>query len=155
MTLDAALHAESSPPSGLVMLFDMRHVGLTHLTRMRIGALRLFFSYLQEALPIKLREIHVFNTVWFIDKIFSVIKPLMNAELFQKINLHTSSVDFTELNKKWLPKWALPSDFMGELSCIADFHQLNRRRLLELLPYFQAEERQRKEALEKKEKLKS
>lgn len=65
----------------------MRHVRIGHLTRVRVGTIRKFFRYLQEGMPAKLCEIHVLNVVSFFDKILSLIRPFMRAEIFKVVCL--------------------------------------------------------------------
>lgn len=64
----------------------MRGTGLSHLTRVRIGTIKKYFQYLQEALPAKLCQIHVLNVVPFFDKIMAMIKPFMRAEIFKVVS---------------------------------------------------------------------
>lgn len=84
MTLDASLYFEGCTP-GYVFLFDMRGVKLAHLARLSVNSIRKFFEYLQEGMPIRLQGIHVLNTVWFMDKILSLLKPFMKRELFEMV----------------------------------------------------------------------
>lgn len=98
MTLDIAVY--EGPPTGLLILFDMKGVssaqvlavileyiivsfqlGLMHLTRARMHLIKKFFHYTQEALPVKLKQIHVMNTVYFLDKIMAIIKPFLSKEV--------------------------------------------------------------------------
>lgn len=70
-----------------------------HLTRVNLGSIKKFFAYLQDGVPGKLRAIHVLNVVYFFDKILSMIKPFMKAEILKcvsKINLYKEFIE-TEL----------------------------------------------------------
>lgn len=58
-----------------------------HLTRVNLSSIRKFFAYLQDGVPGKLRAIHVLNAVYFIDKILSMIKPFMNAEVSRCVSI--------------------------------------------------------------------
>lgn len=60
---------------------------VSHLTRISIRGIRKFFFYVQECLPAKLEEIHIINTVGFIDKVLALIKPFMRAEIVKKVCL--------------------------------------------------------------------
>lgn len=64
----------------------MSEVRFGHLTRVRIGGIKKFFHYLQDALPAKLCQIHVLNVVSFFDKILSLIRPFMRAEIFKVVS---------------------------------------------------------------------
>lgn len=47
MSIDICLH-KYGPQPGIIFLFDMRHVRIGHLTRVRVGTIRKFFRYVQE-----------------------------------------------------------------------------------------------------------
>lgn len=84
MTIDASLYTNGCSP-GYVFLFDMQGVRLGHLMRVSIGSIRRFFEYLQEAMPVRLKAIHVLNVVWFIDKILAIVRPFMKREFFEMV----------------------------------------------------------------------
>jgi endoplasmic reticulum protein 29 len=83
--LDSCLQ-KNGPRNGAIFLFDMKNVGLMHLTRVNLGSIKKFFAYLQEGVPGKLRAIHVLNAVYFMDKILSMIKPFMKAEILKNVS---------------------------------------------------------------------
>lgn len=83
-TLDICLH-KLGPQRGVIFLFDMRNVRIGHLTRVRVGTIRKFFRYVQEGIPGTLCQIHVLNVVSFFDKILTLIKPFMRAEIFKVV----------------------------------------------------------------------
>lgn len=58
-----------------------------HLTKARLGPLKNFFYYLQEGLPLKLRQIQVLNAVYFMDKVMAILKPFMKKELINMVRL--------------------------------------------------------------------
>lgn len=113
----------------------MKGVGLMHLTRVNLGSIKKFFAYLQEGVPGKLRAIHILNVVYFFDKILSMIKPFMRAEILKcvrlklsrlyhnnwivifvsllQLYLHSSSMDYEKFYADHIPKSCLPSDFGG------------------------------------------
>uniref|UniRef100_A0A1Y1LY65 CRAL-TRIO domain-containing protein n=3 Tax=Photinus pyralis TaxID=7054 RepID=A0A1Y1LY65_PHOPY len=142
MTLDAAIY--DHPSTGLVMLFDMKGVGLLHLTRVRLKAVQVFCQYLQEALPVKLTEIHVLNTVNFLEKVLNILRPFVKTELFEKIKFHSTRLDMDEFHAKYVPRECLPADYGGELGPLEVLAEGNARRLLELETFFEAEENQQR-----------
>lgn len=85
MTLDACLSAHG-PQSGLIMLFDMKHVGFGHMTKIKLKTQKAFIEYAQDALPANLKSIHVFNVSTLLQMIMAVLKPMMNAEVIGKVN---------------------------------------------------------------------
>ena len=85
MTLDACLSAHG-PQSGLIMLFDMNHLGFGHMTKIKLNTQKAFIKYAQDALPAKLKSIHIFNVSAFFQMIMAVLRPMMNAEVIGKVN---------------------------------------------------------------------
>lgn len=81
----AELPLYQDPPDGLVVLIDLKGLSLLHVTKLRLGPLRKFFQYVQEGYSCKIKQIHVLNTVYFIDKILIIMKPLMSKELYNMV----------------------------------------------------------------------
>ncbi|EAA05957.5 alpha-tocopherol transfer protein-like [Anopheles arabiensis] len=142
MTIDSCLYTQGPRP-GIIFLFDMKNVGLMHLTRINMSSVRKFFHYLQDGLPAKLKAIHVMNVVSFFDKILYIIKPFIHAEILNVLYLHTSSANLDSFYEEWIPKSGLPSDLGGDMKSIDELHQDHLKEFERLRPYFLAEERQR------------
>lgn len=141
MTIDSCLQ-KNGPRNGAVFLFDMKGVGLMHLTRVNISSIRKFFAYLQEGVPGKLSAIHVLNVVSFFDKIMTLIKPFMKAEVMKNLHLHSSSMDMEKFYTECIPKKCLPSDFGGDLESVEELHQKHCKEFTRLQSFFLAEEQQ-------------
>ncbi|ETN60609.1 phosphatidylinositol transfer protein [Anopheles darlingi] len=157
MTIDSCLY-EQGPRPGIIFLFDMKNVGLMHLTRINLSSVRKFFSYLQEGLPAKLKAIHVVNVVSFFDKILYIIKPFIHAEILNMLYLHTSNANFEKFYEEWIPKQCLPSDLGGDLKSVDELHQEHLAEFEKQRPFFLAEERQRNNdtpLIESEQRLKS
>ncbi|XP_044261384.1 retinaldehyde-binding protein 1-like [Tribolium madens] len=103
------------PPEGVVILIDLKGLGLWHLTKLRIGPLRKFFKFVQEGYSCKIRQIHIFNTVYFIDKIMVILKPLMSKELYNMIKFHPSNMKMESFFETHLPRDCIPADYEGSL----------------------------------------
>ncbi|EFA04835.1 uncharacterized protein LOC100141747 [Tribolium castaneum] len=103
------------PPDGLIVLIDLKGLGLLHLTKLRVGPLRKFFYFVQEGYSCKIRQIHIFNTVYFIDKIMVILKPLMSKELYNMIKFHPTNIKMDEFFEHHLPKECMPADYEGSL----------------------------------------
>lgn len=141
MTLDAALY--DYPPEGLIMLFNMKGMGVMHLTRFRLGLIKIFFPYLQKGLPLRLKSIHVLNTGYFIDKVMAIIKPFAKKEVLDMVHFHPADMDMELFYEKWVPKRCLPEDLGGDLPPVRDLHQNNIEKLTDMDAYFKEEELQR------------
>ncbi|XP_033212542.1 alpha-tocopherol transfer protein-like [Belonocnema kinseyi] len=137
MILDASLYTAGCTP-GYVFLFDMSGVKLGHLTRLSISSLRKFFQFVQEGMPIRLQGIHVLNTVWFMNRVVSIIRPLMKKEIFEMLRLYSGEV--SEIYE-YIPPECLPKDFGGALDSIETLHDAQYTKLHQLLNYFLEEEK--------------
>lgn len=81
-----ALSYTYGPSNGLVLLYDMRNFSSGHMLRNNLRSMKKFFAFIQEAFPIKIHEIHIFNTVPFFHLVMTLIKPFMKAEVAQKVS---------------------------------------------------------------------
>ncbi|XP_044763489.1 alpha-tocopherol transfer protein-like [Coccinella septempunctata] len=117
MTLELGLMA-NPPPDGLVAVFDMTGVSIMHLTKLRIGPLKLLFHVLQEALPCQVRAIHVLNSAYFVDKLIAIFKPLMKKDLYQKLHFHQSNIDMDVFFENCVEADCIPADYGGKLPSV-------------------------------------
>jgi len=141
MTIDSCLYNQG-PTKSVIFLFDMKNVNLGHLTRIRISAIKNFFHYVQDCIPIVLHEIHILNTVGFFDKVLALVKPFMKAEILSRLHMHPSTNDYGKLLKDVIPLSCLPSDFGGDLPSVEEMHAAHCQEFMKLRNYFIEEEQQ-------------
>lgn len=77
--------SEHGPQNGLIFLFDMKNVGLGHLTKLNGNTQKAFFRYMQEGLPAKLKSIHVLNASTIIKTVMAIIKPFVKTGILEKV----------------------------------------------------------------------
>ncbi|KAL3270855.1 hypothetical protein HHI36_021373 [Cryptolaemus montrouzieri] len=143
MTLDLGLM--KNPPNGLITVFDMNGMGILHLTKLRLAALKLLFFFLQEGLPVQIKAIHVFNSAYFVDKLIAIIKPLMKSDLYDMLNFHPSSMDMEEFYEKYVEAECLPSDYGGKLPPMKTLEEKSLEDLKKMSKWFEVEEELRKD----------
>ncbi|CAK1589967.1 unnamed protein product [Parnassius mnemosyne] len=154
MTVDACLH-KRGPQPGYIFLFDMRGVKIGHITRVGLSSLRKFFQYVQEAMPVRMKAIHVFNTEPVLDKLLLLVKPFMEKKFFDMIKFHHKNEDLEKFYETVVPRSALPPDHGGTLPDMQTLHKKCIQQLRALEPYFRAEEEQRINALPDKKRDKA
>ncbi|XP_045770008.1 alpha-tocopherol transfer protein-like isoform X2 [Maniola jurtina] len=154
MTVDACL-SKRGPQPGHIFLFDMQGVKLGHLTRVSLSSLRKFFQYVQEAMPVRMREIHVFNSEPIVDKLLMLIRPFMDKKFFDMIKFHHKNEDLEKFYETVVPRAALPPDHGGTLPDTQTLHKKCMQTLKALEPYFRSEEEQRINALPDKKRDKA
>lgn len=86
MTIDASLYTDGCLP-GYVFVFDMQSMRFGHIARLSINSIRRFFEYLQEGMPIRLKAIHILNTVWFMDKLLALARPFMSRKIYEMVTM--------------------------------------------------------------------
>ncbi|XP_055590417.1 uncharacterized protein LOC129742534 [Uranotaenia lowii] len=87
MCLDKIL-LEDGCDEGAILMIDMNGLHIGHLSKLGVFTLKNFIWYIQEALPIRLKSIHLINVVPFIDKILMMIKPFIKKELLEMFQIH-------------------------------------------------------------------
>lgn len=68
-----------------VPIFDMNGYSLRHLTKTVLGVLRIYMKFVQEAHPVRIRQIHVINCPSYLDKVMMVAKPFIKGEVFKLV----------------------------------------------------------------------
>ncbi|XP_044260789.1 uncharacterized protein LOC123008831 isoform X2 [Tribolium madens] len=76
----------NNPPSDLIVVIDMKGAGLMHLTCLKIGALKKFMDFLQEAMPLRMLKIHILNANYVFDKALAIGRVFMKNELMEMVN---------------------------------------------------------------------
>lgn len=54
--------------------------------------LRKFFTYVQEAMPVRMRAIHVLNTEPVLDKLMLLIRPFMDKKFYDMVSSTTKYI---------------------------------------------------------------
>ncbi|XP_054086526.1 alpha-tocopherol transfer protein-like isoform X2 [Zeugodacus cucurbitae] len=116
--------------SGEVQIFDMNGYTLKHLSKMTFSTLRIYMAFLQEALPVHLKAIHIINCPSYLDKVVSIMKPFISREVFKLIHFHTVSLDSLY---EHVPRSILPEEYGGNGGKLADLKaqlmaELSRKR---------------------------
>lgn len=83
MTIESEVF--EGPPDGIIIFIDLNKIGLWHLPRLKIPFIKAMLEYAQEGMPCKIQRVHIMNTVWFLPKIITMMKPFMNMDLYYKV----------------------------------------------------------------------
>lgn len=65
---------------------------------------------------IRLREFHFINAPSFVDKLLSIIKPLLKENLLNNLKIHPVGSDTLD---EYIPRHALPKEVGGEFKDLA------------------------------------
>ncbi|XP_037934959.1 alpha-tocopherol transfer protein-like [Teleopsis dalmanni] len=102
---------EAGMANGEVPIFDMAGFSLRHLTKVVFSSLRIYMKFVQEAHPVRLKEIHVLNCPSYLDKVLTVVKPFIKSEVFKLINFHLPDADTPY---KFFPQDMLAEEYGGK-----------------------------------------
>ncbi|XP_018571184.1 alpha-tocopherol transfer protein-like [Anoplophora glabripennis] len=133
-----------NPPSGLIVVIDMKGLGLMHLTKMKLGAIKKYLQFLQEGFPMQLKVIHLLNAVYFMDKIMALIKVFMKSELIDMLKIHAPGLEQEKLFQM-VPKMCLPKECGGDLPSEVELHERTLRQFKEMQSFWNMEEAIRKQ----------
>ncbi|XP_047532288.1 alpha-tocopherol transfer protein-like [Vanessa atalanta] len=113
------LVSDNLPEEDIVMM-DVKDITLRFLTKINLSVARRLAKYQEEAMPIRLKQIHVVNAPPFIDKIYGALKPFMKKEITEMIHFHPPKSDTLY---KYLSKDDLPSNYGGTRPSMAELKE--------------------------------
>lgn len=106
MTIESEVY--EGPPDGVIIFVDLNKISLWHLPRLKIHLIKSMLEFAQEGMPCKIQKIHVLNTVWFVPRIISLMKPFMNMDLYYKVGVLSRSLflffSFLSFSWNFIPK---------------------------------------------------
>lgn len=97
------------PAEGYIGVIDCKGGQLSHLSKFGLLTTKKLLYYLQEAVPIRLLQIHLINVVPVVDLFFNMAKPFLKKELLKKVYFHTKM----DTVYKTIPKDCLPDTVGG------------------------------------------
>ncbi|XP_030380712.1 alpha-tocopherol transfer protein [Scaptodrosophila lebanonensis] len=115
-----ALESDDRLSEGEIPIFDMAGYTLRHLTKTVLSSLRVYMKFVQEAHPVRLKEVHVLNCPSYLDKVLTVVKPFIKSDVFKLIHFHLPNADTPY---KHFPRAMLPTEYGGEAGRMADLKQ--------------------------------
>lgn len=86
-----------------------------HFSKFTPTIIKKFLICVQEAYPVKLKEVHVINVSPMVDTIINFVKPFLKEKIRGRIHVHN---DLDSLHKM-VPKEVLPEEYGGDCGPIA------------------------------------
>jgi hypothetical protein len=112
---DLRLKMEEVGVAGDVYVLDASAATPTHFAKFTPSLVKKFLVCVQEAFPVRLKEIHVINVSPLVDKIMTFVKPFLKEKIRDRIFLHSNLEDLY----KYIPKEMLPSEYGGDAGSIS------------------------------------
>lgn len=115
---DIRLDAEETGVAGDIMILDASIVTPAHFSKVTPAIVKKFLVIVQEAYPVKLKEVHVVNISPLIDTIITWVKPFLKEKIKNRIFVHS---DMESLHKM-VPKDVLPEEYGGDAGPSQKYH---------------------------------
>lgn len=71
---------------GLIVILDAAGLTFGHLAGLNLMGLKKILFYIQEAAPVRLKALHILNTMPIVDTLVNLIKPFMKKELMNLVS---------------------------------------------------------------------
>ncbi|XP_065172224.1 alpha-tocopherol transfer protein-like [Atheta coriaria] len=133
---DVRLAAEETGVAGDVYILDASIITPAHFAKITPAIAKKFLVIVQEAYPVKLKEVHVINISPIIDTIINWAKPFLTEKIRNRIHVHS---DLDSLHKM-VPKDILPEEYGGTAGPCQKFHDEWMKKLEEMNPWFKEQE---------------
>lgn len=111
--LEAAMLEHMTQVSGAIVIFDMDGLSLQQTWQFTPSFAKRIVDWLQDALPLRLKNIHIVNEPFIFNVVFSLFKPFLKDKLKNRIVFH--GTDRKSLHEYISPE-CLPECYGGTLS---------------------------------------
>ncbi|XP_039315649.1 alpha-tocopherol transfer protein-like [Solenopsis invicta] len=122
--------------NGLVFIGNADKLSFGHVARISPLAAKKALYYVQEAMPVRLKEIHVINVPPAMELLMNIVKPFMKKEMINMIHFHSS----LESLSKYIPIDALPNEAFGNGGSIQELNEIQIKRLEDYREWFLQDE---------------
>lgn len=116
MAGDIRLKEEQVGVAGDVYVFDASVATPGHFAKVSPAMVKKFLICVQEAYPVKLKEVHIINVSPLVDTIVNFVRPFLKEKIRQRIHFHSD----LESLYKFVPKKMLPKEYGGDAGTMAD-----------------------------------
>ncbi|XP_014484842.1 PREDICTED: alpha-tocopherol transfer protein-like, partial [Dinoponera quadriceps] len=122
---------------GMIWVADATGITTGHVGRINLPSLKKLIYYVQDALPIRLKGIHIINTSPIVEVIYNMVKPFISAEFINLTHFHTSLQSASE----YFPIELLPNERGGKAGSIQEFIDANYKRMENCRKWFLEDEK--------------
>ncbi|CAO1416038.1 unnamed protein product [Diamesa tonsa] len=102
---------------GDIPIYDMSGYSLKHLTKITLSTMRSYMKFTQEAMPVKLKQIHLINVSPLTNKFLTLARPFINSEVREMLKLHAPN---STTLFDYIPQDILPEEYGGKGGTLAD-----------------------------------
>ncbi|XP_063992396.1 alpha-tocopherol transfer protein-like [Diachasmimorpha longicaudata] len=116
---------EKGTMEGHIFVIDVMGVTFGHAGRLSPLGLKKYLTFLQEALPVRLKGVHFIHSLPVMEVILAMAKPFLKKELLEILHFHTTN----DTAEKFFPIELLPNESGGKAGPVKDLHVKNIKRL--------------------------
>ncbi|CAB3360784.1 Hypothetical predicted protein [Cloeon dipterum] len=113
---DLRLKLEEHGVAGDVYVLDAAHATAQQFAKFTPAIIRKFLISVQEAYPVRLRQVHVININPLVDVIFNFVKPLLKEKIKNRIHFHSKMDTFYKI----VPAEMCPTEYGGQGGSLKD-----------------------------------
>nr|CAD7257530.1 unnamed protein product [Timema shepardi] len=127
ITMDIRLNEERCLNN--VIVFDLRGFTAQHFAKCSptVPAFRKMMLCIQDAFPMRIAQIHLINAPVILEKVMSVLTPLLKEKLVQKFFIHSQ----LDTLYKYIPMEFLPKEYGGSVGTMKDINDAWTRKMEE------------------------
>ncbi|XP_001946172.1 alpha-tocopherol transfer protein-like [Acyrthosiphon pisum] len=108
-----------------------------HFAKFTPSLIKKFLICVQEAYPVKLKEVHVINVSPLVDTIINFVKPFLKEKIRTRIHVHSSLDSLNE----FVPRDMLPEEYGGKAGPIADINRQWYEKMVTYKDWFKEQEK--------------
>ncbi|KAL0818430.1 hypothetical protein ABMA28_008894 [Loxostege sticticalis] len=133
---DVRLTEEREGVAGDVYVLDAAVLGPSLLAKLSPTTIKKFMICVQEAYPVKLKEVHIVNTSPIVERFVNFVKPFLKEKIRKRIFIHKEVKDLY----KHVPQEMLPVEYGGPSGTMEDLQEQWKSKLAEYKDWFAAQE---------------
>ncbi|XP_045516584.1 alpha-tocopherol transfer protein-like [Pieris brassicae] len=133
---DVRLMEETEGVAGDIYVLDGAVLGPSLLAKLAPSTVKKFMICVQEAYPVKLKEIHIINTSPIVERFVTFVKPFLKEKIRKRIFIHRDLKDLY----KYIPQEMLPIEYGGQCETMNSLQDKWTQKLVEYREWFKAQD---------------
>ncbi|CAB3244669.1 unnamed protein product [Arctia plantaginis] len=110
MTVDAWILSNEHYEDADIVVMDVKDITLKFITKFNVSIAKKLSKFQEDAMPIRLKEVHIVNAPPFIDKLYGLMKPFLKPKMTELIHFHSPK---SQTLYNYVSKEDLPEDYGG------------------------------------------
>ncbi|XP_047537939.1 alpha-tocopherol transfer protein-like [Vanessa atalanta] len=133
---DVRLVEEVVGVAGDIYVLDGAVLGPSLLARLSPSIIKKFMICVQEAYPVKLKEVHIINTSPTVERFVNLVKPFLKEKIRKRIFIHKEVKDLY----KYVPQEMLPKEYGGQCGTMDELQERWTEKLIEYRDWFKLQD---------------